>query len=85
MLGLVAEGEVMERKEAVKLWREVSRGAPDGVPTGRMLHEFAQRVEARTVAACDARHRKHEVMFALGGIAAPDEAPGPNAKVKARP
>lgn len=36
----------MDRKEATRLWREVSRGAPEGVPTGRTLHEFAQRVEA---------------------------------------
>ena len=62
----------MDRKEANRLWREVSRGAPDGVPTGRTLHEFAQRVEALTIATFEARARKIESMFALGGVVPAD-------------
>ena len=62
----------MDRNAANKLWREVSRGAPDGVPTGRTLHEFAQRVEALTIADFEARARKHESMFALGGVVPAD-------------
>ena len=58
----------MDRKEANRLWREVSRGAAEGVPTGRTLHEFAQRVEALTIADFEARARKREAMFALGGV-----------------
>ena len=46
----------MERKIAMRKWRDVNRGAPEGVPTGRTVHEFAQRVESMTVAACDRRH-----------------------------
>lgn len=52
----------MDRKEANRLWREVSRGAPEGVPTGRTLHEFAQRVEALTIADFEARARKREAI-----------------------
>ncbi len=59
----------VDRKAANRLWREVSRGAPDSVPTVRMLHEFAQRVEALTIADFEARARKHEPMFSLGGPA----------------
>ena len=46
----------MDRRTANKEWRDVTRGAPDGVPTGRTVHEFAQRVEALAIAGCDARH-----------------------------
>ena len=58
----------MDRNAANKLWREVSRGAPDGKPTGRTLHEFAQRVEALTIADFEARARKREAMSARGGV-----------------
>jgi len=55
----------MDRKEAVKIWREVSRGAPEGAPTSRTLHEFAQRVEALTIAEFEDRARKREVALTL--------------------
>lgn len=38
----------MKRQTAMKEWRGVTRGAPEGVPTGRTVHAFAQRVEAAT-------------------------------------
>ena len=57
----------MDRKTATRIWKDVSHGAPDGVPTGRTLHDFAQRVEALTIAKFEARVRKREGMFALGG------------------
>ena len=41
----------MKRHTAMKEWRDVTRGAPEGVPTGRTVHAFAQRVEAMTQAA----------------------------------
>lgn len=41
----------MKRQTAMKEWRDVMRGAPEGVPTGRTVHAFAQRVEAITQAA----------------------------------
>ena len=66
----------MGRKEANRLWREVSRGAPEGVPTGRTLHAFAQRVEALTIAEFEARARKRESMFSLGGVV-PDDLDRP--------
>ncbi len=40
----------MKRQTAMKEWRDVTRGAPEGVPTGRTVHAFAQRVEERTIA-----------------------------------
>ena len=46
----------MDRKTANREWREVTRGTPEGVPTGRTLHAFAQRVEAIAIAGCDRRH-----------------------------
>ena len=54
----------MDRKAANRLWREVSRGAPDGVPTGRTLHEFAQRVEESTIARL---YAKHQPALSAGG------------------
>lgn len=60
----------MDRKIAVKLWREVSRGDTDGTPTWRTLHVFAQRVEELTTAQCDARYR---------ALQAQHEAPGSDA------
>lgn len=44
----------MKRQTAMKEWRDVTHGAPDGVPTGRTVHAFAQRVEALALA----RHEK---------------------------
>ena len=55
----------MDRKASNRLWREVSRGAPEGVPTGRTLHAFAQRVEALTIADFEARARKREGVLVL--------------------
>ena len=46
----------MDRKTANREWRDVTRGAPEGVPTGRTVHAFAQRVEALAIAGCDKRH-----------------------------
>lgn len=46
----------MDRKTANREWRDVMRGAPEGVPTGRTVHAFAQRVEALAIAGCDKRH-----------------------------
>ena len=48
----------MERNAAVKEWRDVTRGAPEGVPTSRTVHDFAQRVEALAIAGCDKRHAR---------------------------
>ena len=45
----------MDRKTANREWREVTRGAPDGLPTGRTIHAFAQRVEALVIAGADRR------------------------------
>ena len=36
----------MTREQALKLWKEVSCGAPDGVATDRTLEAFANAVEA---------------------------------------
>jgi hypothetical protein len=47
---------MMDRKTANREWRDATRGAPDGVPTGRTVHAFAQRVEALAIAGCDKRH-----------------------------
>ena len=46
----------MDRKTANREWREVTRDAPENVPTGRTVHAFAQRVEALAIAGCDKRH-----------------------------
>jgi hypothetical protein len=46
----------MDRKTANREWREATRGAPEGVPTGRTVHAFAQRVEALAIAGCEKRH-----------------------------
>jgi len=46
----------MLKTTANREWREVTRGAPEGVPTGRTVHAFAQRVEALAIAGCDKRH-----------------------------
>ena len=54
----------MDRKTANREWRDVTRGAPEGVPTGRSLHAFAQRVEALAIAGCDKRHAAAK---AIGG------------------
>lgn len=47
----------MDRTIATRIWRDVSRGAPDGVPTSRTLHAFAQRVEESTIARLHAKHQ----------------------------
>ena len=46
----------MDKKTAIREWRDVTRGAPEGVPTGRTIHGFAQLVEAMAIAGCDKRH-----------------------------
>ena len=47
----------MDRKTAVREWRDVTRGAPEGaMPTGLTVHVFAQRVEALAISGCDKRH-----------------------------
>jgi len=46
----------MDRKTANREWREVTRSAPGSVPTGRIVHAFAQRVEALAITGCDRRH-----------------------------
>ena len=46
----------MDRKTANREWRDVTRGAPEGMPTSRTVHAFAQRVEALAIAGCDKRH-----------------------------
>ena len=48
--------DAMDRRTANKEWRDVTRGAPDGVSPGRTMHEFAQRVEALTIAGWLQRH-----------------------------
>jgi hypothetical protein len=57
----------MDRKTANREWRDVTRGAPEGVPTGRTIHGFAQRVEAMAIAGCDKRHAATKV---AGGLLA---------------
>ena len=57
----------MDRKTAVKEWREVTRGAPDSVPTGRTVHDFAQRVEALAITGCD---KRQAAVRAAGGAMA---------------
>jgi hypothetical protein len=54
----------MDRKAAAKEWRDVTRGAPEGVPTGHTVHAFAQRVEALAIAGCD---KRHAVVRTVGG------------------
>ena len=47
----------MDRKTAIREWRDVTRGAPEGaMPTGRTVHVFAQRVEELAISGCDRRH-----------------------------
>ena len=46
----------MDRKTATREWRNATHGTQDGVPTGRTVHAFAQRVEALAIAAADKRH-----------------------------
>ena len=60
----------MDRKTANREWRDVTRGAPEGVPTGRTVHDFAQRVEALAIAGCDKRHAA--ALKALAAVAALD-------------
>ncbi len=50
----------MDRKTANREWRSVMRKCPDGVPTGRAIHEFAQRCEAIGISSCEERHRMAE-------------------------
>ena len=57
----------MDRKTANREWRDVTRGAPEGVPTGRTIHGFAQRVEALAIAGCD---KRHAATRAVGGLLA---------------
>ena len=54
----------MDRKTTNREWRDVTRGAPEGAPTGRTVHAFAQRVEALAIAGCDKRHATAK---AIGG------------------
>jgi hypothetical protein len=46
----------MDKKTALREWRDVTRGAPKSVQTSRAVHDFAQRVEALAIARCDKRH-----------------------------
>lgn len=73
---LVAHNErtEMDRKAAVKEWRDVARGAPDGVPTSRTVHEFAQRVEALAIAGCDKRHARLKTAALAILALAPDDS-----------
>ena len=57
----------MDRKIAIKEWRDVTCGAPEGVPTGRTVHAFAQRVEELVIAGHD---KRHSVVRAVGGAMA---------------
>jgi hypothetical protein len=57
----------MDRKTANREWRDVTRGAPEGAPTGRTVHAFAQRVEALAIAGCD---KRHAVARSAGGLLA---------------
>ena len=54
----------MDWKTANKIWRDVARGAPDGLPTSRTLHDFAQRVEESTISRL---HAKHQPALSAGG------------------
>lgn len=55
----------MDRKTATREWRDVTRGAPEGAPTGRTVHAFAQRVEALAIAGCEKRHASARAVGAL--------------------
>lgn len=54
----------MKRQTAMKEWRDVMRGAPEGAPTSRTVHAFAQRVEAATQATEAARRVRIEAVGA---------------------
>lgn len=58
------EGIRLDRKAATKEWRDVTRGSPEGAPTGRTVHAFAQRVEALAIAGADKRHAAKQLVGA---------------------
>jgi len=64
----------MDKKAAVKEWREVTRGAPKGVQTSRAVHDFAQRVEALAIARCDKRHARLKTAALTVLALTPDDA-----------
>ena len=46
-----------------RAWRDVTRGAPDGVQTSRTVHAFARRVEEATITRL---HSKHQPALDVG-------------------
>ena len=57
----------MDRKTANREWREVTRGAPEGAPTGRAVHAFARRVEEVTITRL---YHKHGPALTIGSVLA---------------
>ena len=46
----------MKREQAMALWAEASKGAPDGVATGQTIEDFAARVIEVCATRLEAEH-----------------------------